>query len=29
LTLLAPEGHNIPADLDSGRYRVFLKIVPR
>lgn len=29
LLLLAPEGHNVPADLDSGKYRVFLRIVPR
>jgi hypothetical protein len=29
LMLLAPEGHNIPADLDSGKYRVFLKFIPR
>jgi hypothetical protein len=29
LMLLAPEGQNIPADLDSGRYRVFLKFMPR
>jgi hypothetical protein len=29
LVLLVPEGYHIPADLDSGNYRVFLRITPR
>jgi hypothetical protein len=29
LVLLIPEGSHLPADLDGGNYRVFLRIVPR
>jgi len=29
LTLLVPEGYEIPADLDSGKYRLFLRFAPR
>ena len=29
MTLLVPEGHFVPADIDSGNYRVFLRFVPR
>jgi hypothetical protein len=29
LVLMTPEGYNLPADLGSGKYRVFLRIVPR
>jgi hypothetical protein len=29
LVLLVPEGYHIPADLDSGNYRVFLRITSR
>lgn len=29
LVLLAAEGYNIPEDVESGRYRVFVKFLPR
>lgn len=29
LVLLAPDGYHLPADLDSGNYRVFIRVVPR
>jgi hypothetical protein len=29
MTLLVPEGYYVPADIDSGNYRVFLRFVPQ
>ena len=29
ITLLIPDGGNIPRDINSGQYRVFLRFVPR
>ena len=29
MVLLVPEGHFMPADIDSGNYRVFLRFVPQ
>jgi hypothetical protein len=29
MTLLVPEGYHVPADIDSGNYRVFLRFVPQ
>jgi hypothetical protein len=29
IVLLVPEGYHIPADIDSGNYRVFLRFAPR
>ncbi len=29
MVLLIPEGYNIPSDIDSGNYRVFLRFAPR
>jgi hypothetical protein len=29
MVLLVPEGYYVPADIDSGNYRVFLRFVPR
>lgn len=29
MVLLVPEGHFVPADIDSGNYRVFLRFVPQ
>ncbi len=29
LLLMVPEGYHIPQDLDSGNYRVFLRVVPK
>jgi hypothetical protein len=28
MVLLVPEGYYLPADIDSGNYRVFLRFVP-
>lgn len=29
MVLLVPEGYYVPADIDSGNYRVFLRFVPK
>jgi hypothetical protein len=29
MVLLVPEGYNIPPDIDSGNYRIFLRFAPR
>lgn len=29
LVLLVPEGHNLPKDIDSGDYRIFVRFAPR
>ncbi len=29
MVVLVPEGYYVPTDIDSGNYRVFLRIVPR
>ncbi|RJQ50530.1 MAG: hypothetical protein C4530_21390 [Desulfobacteraceae bacterium] len=28
MVLLVPDGSNIPADISSGKYRIFLRFVP-
>jgi hypothetical protein len=28
-SLVVPEGYYVPADIDSGNYRVFLRFVPQ
>ena len=29
MTLMIPEGYNIPRDIESGNYRIFLRFAPR
>ena len=29
MTLMVPEGYNIPGDIESGNYRIFLRFAPR
>lgn len=29
MVLLVPEGYNIPPDIESGNYRIFLRFAPR
>ena len=29
MTLMIPEGYNIPGDIESGNYRIFLRFVPQ
>ena len=29
MTLMIPEGHSIPGDIDTGNYRIFLRFAPR
>jgi hypothetical protein len=29
MTLMIPEGYNIPKDIESGNYRIFLRFAPR
>ncbi len=29
IVLLVPEGYNLPSDIDSGNYRIFLRFAPR
>ncbi len=28
MVLLIPEGHKLPQDIDSGKYRIFLRFAP-
>jgi hypothetical protein len=29
MVLLIPEGYNLPKDIDSGDYRIFVRFAPR